>query len=105
MTNYLLAFTGNASTPASEEEGRAVMASWGRWFEALGSAVADPGNPTDASKTVATDGSISDGASGGVSGYSIVSADSIDAAAALATSCPHLAAGGQIEVYEIVQVM
>ena len=105
MTNYLLAYTGNASTPAGEEEGQAVMAAWGVWFDALGSAVVDPGNPTSASKTVATDGNISDGTVGGVAGYSIVSADSLDAAAEMAKGCPHLPAGGQIEVYETFQVM
>jgi hypothetical protein len=40
-----------------------------------------------------------------LTGYSILAADSLDAAAALAKGCPLLAAGGSIEVYEVVPAM
>lgn len=105
MTNYLLAYTGDATTPDSEEAGQAVMAAWGAWFTDLGQAVVDPGNPTDASRTVGSDGSTTDGNRSGISGYSVVSADSIDAATEIAKGCPHLVAGGTIEVYETINVM
>ncbi len=105
MTNYLLAYTGDATTPDSEEAGQAVMAAWGAWFTDLGPAVVDPGNPTDASRTVGSDGSATDGNSSGISGYSVVSADSIDAASEIAKGCPHLAAGGKVEVHQIFNVM
>src|SRR5664279_2407512 len=105
MGKYLLTYTGDATPPASEEEGQAVMSAWMAWFGTLGDAVVDGGNPTDASKTVGTDGSVSDGTTGGVTGYSVISADSLDAATELARSCPHLAAGGVVEVYETVEIM
>ncbi len=105
MAKYLLVYTGDATQPASEEEGQAVMASWVAWFEGIGAGVADAGNPTGPARTVATDGSVSDGAPSGITGYSVIEAADLDAAAALAGSCPHLAAGGRVEVLETFDVM
>ena len=51
-----------------------------------------------------TDGSISDGG-GSASGYSILSADSLDAAAEMAKGCPVLQGGATITVYETFAVM
>jgi hypothetical protein len=104
MASYLLAYNGG-SQPASEEEGQAVMAAWIAWFEALGAAVVDPGNPFGPSATVAADGATSDGGTSGLTGYSIISADDLAAATALAQGCPQLAAGGTVEVYETFDVM
>jgi hypothetical protein len=38
-------------------------------------------------------------------GYSIVTADALDAAVSIAKGCPHLKSGGQITVYETFPVM
>jgi hypothetical protein len=105
MATYLLLYTGDASQPDSEEAGKAVMAAWEGWFHHVGAGVVDPGNPTGPSATVATDGSTRDGTTTGTTGYSVVGADSLAAATALAQSCPHLAAGGTVEVHEIMPVM
>jgi len=48
---------------------------------------------------------VSDGGAAGLSGYSIISAGGIDEAVALARGCPVLAAGGSVEVYEVVPAM
>ncbi len=105
MANYLLAYHGGGM-PETEEEQAQVMAAWGRWYETLGAAIVDGGNPTGPAKTVAPDGSVSDG--GGVnpiSGYTIIQADNLDAAVALSKGCPILAAGGSIEVAETFEIM
>ena len=60
------------------------MADWMAWFDRLGSSVLDMGNPFTTSVTVAADGSTTDDAPSGLSGYSIVQADSLAAAAAMA---------------------
>src|SRR6478736_10155545 len=101
MANYLLAYKGG-STPQTEAEGEAVMAAWGSWFQSVGSAVVDAGNPFGPSKSVASDGAVGDGGSAGLSGYSVFSADSLDAATELAQGCPVLANGGSVEIYETV---
>jgi YCII-related domain len=104
MANYLLAYKGGgmAQTDAERE---AAMAAWGAWFGGLGAAVVDAGNPFGPSKSVASDGTPSDGASSSLTGYTVVSAASLDAAAALTKGCPIFAAGGSVDVYETVPVM
>ena len=74
-------------------------AEWGAWFGTLGSAIIDGGNPFGASTAVKSDGSTG-AASGGLGGYSIIEADSLELAAKLANGCPVLESGGSVEVYE-----
>lgn len=104
MANYLLAYKGGGMA-ATDAEREAAMAAWGAWFGNLGAAVVDAGNPFGPSGTVSADGSVSDGAPSGLTGYSVVSADSLAAAGALAKGCPIFAAGGGVEVYETIAVM
>jgi hypothetical protein len=104
MSKYLLAYHGGsmAETEAAQAE---AMAAWGSWFATLGAAVVDGGAPCAAATTIGADGSTSAG--GGVnpvSGYSLITADDLDAAVALAKGCPILAAGGSIEVAETVDM-
>ena len=104
MTDYLLLYSGG-SMPETEEEQKTVMDAWNTWMGQLGSSLKDGGNPfTPASKTISNDGSISDGG-GSASGYSILSADSLDAAAEMAKGCPVLRGGATITVYETFAVM
>jgi hypothetical protein len=104
MTDYLLLYAGG-SMPESDEEQAAVLKAWNDWMESLGGGLKDGGNPfTPASKTIAADGSVSDGA-GSASGYSIISADSLDAAVEAAKGCPVLQGGASIAVYETFAVM
>ena len=98
MGKFVFAYTGG-STPSSAEEGAKVMAAWMAWFGDLGAAVLDGGNPFGASTAVGPNGATK-AATLGLGGYSIVSAASLDAAAALAKNCPVLVAGGTVEVYE-----
>ena len=98
MGKFVLVYKGGA-TPTSEAEGAKVMEAWMAWFGTLGAAVVDGGNPFGASTAVASNGSTT-AASAGLSGYSILSADDLTAAAALAKGCPILGAGGSVEVYE-----
>ena len=105
MAKYLLVYHGG-NTPETEEEGARVMAAWGAWMGALGDSIADGGNPVGAVATVAPDGSVSQGAGANpVTGYSIISADSLEAAVTLTKDCPILASGGSIEVCETFDVM
>ncbi len=102
MSKFVLTYLGGsmAATPAEQE---VVMAKWGQWFGELGSAVTDMGNPFGTSAAVRADGSRSD-TQAGLGGYSIVSAESLEDAAALAKGCPILAAGGSVEIYEALEM-
>ncbi len=99
MANFLLVYHGG-SQPADRAEIDQVMADWTAWFGRLGGAVVDGGNPVGAVRTVAADGSVTDGAIDAATGYSIVSAPDMTAAVALAAGCPLLARGGRVEVAE-----
>jgi hypothetical protein len=104
MASYVLVYKGGAmeSDPAAQQK---VMEAWGQWFGSLGDRVVDGGNPFGPSASVASDGSVKDGNSAGLTGYSIIKGDSLQAAADAAKSCPILSSGGSIEVYETFPVM
>ena len=104
MTTYLFSYHGGSGMTSGEELER-VMAAWGAWFGSLGAAVADPGNPGGATRVVASDGSVTDGGPASPSGYSLITAGSLDEAVAAAKGCPVLAAGGMVEVTEIIPTM
>jgi hypothetical protein len=105
MANYLLAFHGGGM-PETEEEQAKVMAAWGEWYGKLGAAVVDGGNPVGQTRTIASDGSTSEGGGANpVSGYAIISANDIDQAVESAKGCPILEGGGSIEVAETFEVM
>jgi hypothetical protein len=100
MSNYLFAYRGGGGMAQTDDAREAAMAAWGAWFGGLGDAIVDPGNPFGPSKSVG-DGS----AASALSGYSVIKADSIDAAAGLVDGCPVLAQGGSVDVYETIPVM
>ena len=102
MGKYVLVYTGGAmaETPEAQE---ASMAAWGAWFGTIGESIHDMGAPFGTSTAVTSDGSRVDAASG-ASGYSILTADSLDAAADLAKGCPILVDGGNVEVFETIEM-
>ena len=106
MANFVLLYSGG-SMPESPAEQAEVMQAWGAWFGSLGSSLVDGGNPfTPAAKSIASNGTVSDGPVGTMaSGYSIIKADSLDAAVDMASRCPVLLGGAQISVYETFPVM
>ena len=99
MSKFIYAYHGG-KMPESPEEVAKLMARWNAWVEDLGDAFVDPGNPVGMSKTVSSSGVADNGGANPLSGFSIVEADSIDAAVEMAKGSPHLD-HGTIEVAEI----
>jgi hypothetical protein len=104
MAKYLLGFKGG-SMPEGEAAQAQVMAAWEAWFTSLGGAVADKGNPSSKSRTISPGGSVGPEGAPSLSGYTILSADSLEAAVTLARGCPVLAGGASVEVIETFDVM
>jgi hypothetical protein len=102
MGNYVFAYRGGsmADTPAAQE---AAMKEWTDWFGTIGSAVVEMGNPFGPATAVQPDGSTGP-ATAGLSGYSVVQADTLELAAKLAGGCPILGNGGSVEVYETIDM-
>lgn len=105
MPKYLFTYHGG-SMPETEEQQAEVMNAWGAWYGEIGEALVDPGNPVGPSKTVQTDGSVSEGGGANpVSGYTIINADSLDLAVKIAQGSPILGGyGGTVEVGETVEM-
>ena len=70
----------------------------------MGDAVVNGGNPVGMSKTVFADRVENNGGANPVSGFSVVSAESIDKAAEMAKGCPILLEGGSVEVAEAIDM-
>lgn len=102
MANYIFAYHGGKK-PESPAAGAQMMAKWQAWLAGLGDAVVNPGTPVGKSKTVSASGVTDDGGSNPLSGFSIVKADSMDAALEMAKGCPHLE-HGTIEVAETMEM-
>ena len=104
MPKFVFAYHGG-KMPETEEEGARVMAEWMAWFEQMGDAVVDGGNPVGPSSTVHSNGSVScDGGSNPLSGYSLINADNIEQATEIARGCPILRAEGSVEIAEAIDM-
>lgn len=101
MPNYVFAYHGGGM-PETAEEGAKVMAAWNSWYGSMGEAVVDGGAPVGKSVTVSSRGIANDGGANPLSGYTVVKADSIEAACEMAKGCPMVVAGnGSVEVAQI----
>jgi hypothetical protein len=78
-----------------------MMAAFGAWVASVGDHMIDPGAPLGAAKTVSADG-VADGGPGGIGGYSLISADDLDAAVGLVKNHPFVGRGGSLQVSEAV---
>lgn len=104
MPEFVFAYHGGAK-PATPEEGQKAMAAWTAWFASLGAAVVDGGRPVGQSHTVSAKGIVHDGGANPLSGYSIVKANTLDAAIAMARGCPMVVDGtGSVEVAEAMEM-
>lgn len=92
MPNYVLAYYGapNFETP---EAGQAHQVKWTAWIEGLGDAVVEPAIPLEAAQTVSTTAVTASGRADRLTGFTIVRADDMEAAVAMAQGCPHLEHG------------
>ncbi len=103
MSNYIIAYHGG-NKPQNPEEGAKHMAKWKAWVDGLGAAAVNPGTPLGKSRIVSATGVSDDGGSNAMSGFSIVEAESMDAALGIAKECPFLETGGTLEVAEIMKM-
>ena len=107
MAKYLLLYNSGGGMPQTEAEQKAILDDWTAWYTRLGGAVVDPGNPTSPmAKTIDSKGKVGEVPAGAlVTGYTIIKADSLDGAVALAKGCPVLKSDGQVSVFETFDVM
>lgn len=107
MPQFILIYKGEATdmSDMTPEEGAAVLGKWQEWMGKVGEALADVGTPFGPGDSVVDDGS--QGAAASLTGYSIVTANDMAGAKALADGHPYLSAGDgdfAIDIYELMPV-
>lgn len=103
MKQYVLVYLGG-NQPSSPEEGKKHFAKYMEWLSSLGDSVVIPTIPLKDTTTVGSDGSVREGGSSAMSGFSIIKADSMEAALSIAQACPFLEIGGSLEVSEMMEM-
>jgi len=103
MPNFVLTYLGG-KRPESPEAGAAHMEQWKAWVVGLGESMINPGTPLGKAKMVSSTGVSDDDGADRLTGFSIVSADSLDDAVAIAKKCPFLDVEGTIGVAEAMQM-
>jgi hypothetical protein len=105
MANFLFVYRGGNDDKLAPDEMQKVMQQWMNWIQEgfqkgwmvdAGDALTPEGRVVN-SKKVVMDGPFVESKEI-VGGFSIVKADSIDAAAEIAKGCPGLTTGGKVEV-------
>lgn len=103
MAKFVYGFVGG-TMPETEEEQAKVMEAWTEWFGTLGEAIVEPGNPFGPSASISSEGTVGASATSGLTGYTVVSADSLEAATGMAKGCPIFDGGGSIDIYEAIDM-
>ncbi|MFC1664174.1 YciI family protein [Pseudomonadota bacterium] len=103
MTQFVITYLGG-NQPSSPEEGKQHFAKYKEWLSSLGGSAVSPANPLKDTRTIDSDGSVTTGGTTTMSGYTIIEADSMEAALEMAKACPFLDIGGSLEVSELVKM-
>ena len=103
MAQYVYVYLGG-DQPSSPEEANKHFSKYMEWLSSLGDAVISPTIPLKHTHTVDSDKTVREGGASAMSGFSIIEADSIEAALAIAQACPFLEIGGSLEVSELMQM-
>jgi len=103
MKQFVFVYLGGTQ-PSDPQEANTHFSKYIEWLTSLGEAVVIPTIPLKDTNTVGTDGSVREGGSSAMSGFSIIRAESMDAALSIAKDCPFLEIGGTLEVSEMMEV-
>jgi len=103
MHHYIITYLGG-DKPSSPEAGQQNYAKYQEWLASLGNSVVSPANPFKDTHTVNPDGTVKTGSKTFMSGYTIIEAESMNAALEVAKDCPFLEINGSLEVSELMQM-
>jgi len=103
MSQFVFVYLGG-NQPSSQEEAKMHFTKYMEWLSSLGDSVVSPTIPLKDTHTVSPDGTVREGGSSAMSGFSIIKAASMEAALSIAQACPFLEIGGSLEVSELMQM-
>lgn len=95
MPEFVFVYRAPSGYEGSPDEGQ----KWNAWFNDLGGAVVEAGEPVFTRTLVGECGLNTN-----LGGYSVVKADSLEQAAEFATDCPIIVHGGGVEVGELTPI-
>lgn len=102
MPKFLVTYHGGGEVPHDPVVMDKIRAAFMQWAQKTGPALADPGAPIAAKKTV-TGHSVKDGAAeGAFDGWSIIEAADMDAVAEILKDHPFVGRGGSLQINEPV---
>ncbi len=96
MPQYALIYRNPTGYAPSGE----TRAAWMAWFDGMGDQLVDQGKPAIGRASL---GNCSPDSTE-LGGYSVISADDLEAAMVVAKGCPHLQRGGGVEVGQLGEV-
>ncbi len=104
MPNYVLTYHGEmGGMPEDPAAVEAVMEEWGAWYGSMGDALVDGGAPFGETASIGPDGStVANPAS--LTGYTIIKADDIAGASAIAKGCPVLKNGHTVQISQSIDM-
>jgi hypothetical protein len=91
MANFVLTYRAPKDYTFGTTDG---IEAWSSWFGSMGDQLVDLGRPVGESTQVGDCG----GDVGRLGGYSIIAAEDLESAVALAKGCPFVGSGGGVEV-------
>ena len=96
MPDFVFAYRNPTGYTPTQE----TRAAWAAWFDGMGQQLADLGKPAVARAAFGNCGADRTE----LGGYSVIHADDLESALAIAKGCPHLERGGGIEVGQLGEV-
>jgi hypothetical protein len=96
----MMTFLFSYRSPADYQPRPDTRDAWSSFFEGMGTNLVDRGNPVFESTTLGT----CESDTVRLGGYSLVTADDLDAAVAIAKACPFLSQGGGVEIGVITEI-
>ena len=103
MPQYVITYLGG-NQPSNPEEGKKHFVKYKEWLSSLGEKTVSPMNPFKDTHTINSDASVTAESKTYMSGFTIIEADSMEAALTVAKACPFLEIGGTLEVSELIQM-
>ena len=103
MAQYIICYFGG-DHPTAPEDAQQHFEKYKQWLAELGETVVSPANPLKGTRSLSADGAVGEGSATGMSGFTVIEADSLDAAIEISQRCPFLDIGGCLEVSELLRL-
>lgn len=103
MAKFMITYLAG-DQPDTAEQGQQHFAKYQAWLKSHASAMISPANPLKNTCLIQADGSVSQQSETGMSGFTLIEADSIEIALEIAQACPFLEINGRLEVSQIIDM-